>query len=74
MQSARGGQSLPSWVLPLVVVLGVAGITLFGWKVFSRGSDYVAPAKEIRPGTYNLREEVAKMQSKKAGANSTPDK
>ncbi|MCX6381070.1 MAG: hypothetical protein NT023_16635 [Armatimonadetes bacterium] len=66
MSSAKSPQSLPSWALPLIIVVGVAGLAIFGWKTFTGGSDYVGPPKEVHAGMFSLRDEVAKMRAAKS--------
>ncbi len=74
MQNARWSQSLPSWAMPLIIVLGVAGLALFGWKVFTGGGDYVGPPKEVHAGMFSLRDEVAKMRAAKASSRGSSEK
>jgi hypothetical protein len=62
MQSRNSSSgSLPGWVLPVAIIVGVLVVGLAGWKAFT-GSSAAAPGKavEVRPGMIDYRQEMQK--------------
>jgi hypothetical protein len=51
-------REIPSWVLPVTIIFGLLLLALLGWRTFSAHSGDTGPAKEVRPGMYDFRQEV----------------
>ncbi len=53
-------REVPGWALPLLIVVLVIVLAFIGWKVFGGGHADVGPAKEVRPGMYDFKQEFMK--------------
>jgi hypothetical protein len=51
-------KELPVWALPVAIAVGLLLLALIGWRTFSAQSGDTGPAKEVRPGMYDFRQEV----------------
>ena len=59
------GKELPAWALPGALALSVLILCVIGWRVWAGGEDSAGPPKNVHPGQYDLRAEVAKMRAAK---------
>ena len=55
-------RELPTWALPLTVIVCVAVLALIGWRVFG-GNGEVGPSKKVYPGMYDLRKEIQQSRA-----------
>lgn len=67
-------QEMPAWILPGVIVLGVIGILFFSWKAWTGGNGAVGPPKDVKPGMYDLRQEIAKRRAGQGTPSGGTDK
>ncbi|HZO91383.1 MAG TPA: hypothetical protein VFB38_23875 [Chthonomonadaceae bacterium] len=51
-------KELPSWALPVAILVGVLALAFIGWKAFTGTNSAPGPAKEVHPGMYDFRKEV----------------
>jgi threonine/homoserine/homoserine lactone efflux protein len=60
MPASGARKELPSWALPVVIVLGVLVLIFLGWKALTGTNSVPGTPKEVHPGMYNFRQEVLK--------------
>jgi hypothetical protein len=55
-------RELPSWALPVAVVICVFVLALIGWRVLA-GDGEVGPSKAVHAGMYDIRSEIQKARA-----------
>lgn len=58
-------KELPTWALPVIIVVGLLFLAWGGWRALAGGNSSVGPDKAVRPGMYDLRAEVQKAQAQR---------
>ncbi len=58
---SSSGQSLPKWVLPVVIAVGILVVGFIGWKAYTGSSSAATgQAVEVRPGMIDYKKEMQK--------------
>lgn len=50
-------KELPSWALPVAIVLGVIMLAFLGWRAWTGSNSVPGTPKEVHPGMYDFRKE-----------------
>jgi hypothetical protein len=61
---------IPVWAIASIAVVALLLVGFFGWKSIAGRDGDPGPPKDVKPGMYDLRAEVAKMRGQREqGAN-----
>ena len=72
-KSSSARQPLPVWGVVAAIAVCAVAVGIFGWRMLSSSSEEAGPSKKVAPGSYDLRAEAAKAQSRKSAGASQND-
>ena len=59
----KAKREVPTWALPLTVVIGSLLLVIVVFKAITGGTEPIGPSKDVKPGTYDFRAMVKQARA-----------